>query len=117
MNIASARAAIAAFGRPSVLAIGAAATLAALALAGWQQYARSPEPAAGAAHVQARIQAQFAPLTAEATDFRPVSPQDALAINAAVPVAGGPNPAARPFLINKAGPDYARAVYCLTNTV
>lgn len=49
---------------------------------------------------------------------RPIDPNKAVAINAAMPMAGGPNPAARPF---KAGATnslaYRRALECLTQAV
>jgi len=50
--------------------------------------------------------------------LRPVAPRDAQAINAAVPVSEGPNPAARGFLARYAGADdRARALHCLTAAV
>jgi Cell Wall Hydrolase len=50
--------------------------------------------------------------------FREVPPQDALAINAAVPVSDLPNPAARAFAAAYAGaPDRLRALECLTAAV
>ncbi|MDB5721379.1 MAG: cell wall hydrolase [Alphaproteobacteria bacterium] len=50
--------------------------------------------------------------------FRDVAPQDALAINAGIPVSDSPNPAARPFDIHFASvPDRARALDCLTAAV
>ena len=50
--------------------------------------------------------------------FREIAPQDALAINAAVPVSKLPNPAASPLAIGFATPaDRLRAVECLTAAV
>ncbi|QAY79714.1 cell wall hydrolase [Sphingosinicella sp. BN140058] len=50
--------------------------------------------------------------------FRDVAPQDALAINSAVPVSTLPNPAARPFGVSFATPvDRLRALECLTAAV
>lgn len=50
--------------------------------------------------------------------LRDVAPQDALAINAAIPVAVLPNPAARPFSLNSASPvDRLRALECLTAAI
>jgi spore germination cell wall hydrolase CwlJ-like protein len=50
--------------------------------------------------------------------FREIPPQDALAINAKVPISELPNPAARPFAISFASPaDRLRAVECLTAAV
>ena len=47
-----------------------------------------------------------------------VSPEQAAQINAALPVAGGPNPPARPFVLSKAdGLAYSRALECLTQAV
>jgi spore germination cell wall hydrolase CwlJ-like protein len=54
----------------------------------------------------------------EPLQFREIAPQDAVAINAAVPVSTLPNPAARPFAIAFATPaDRTRAVECLTAAV
>jgi spore germination cell wall hydrolase CwlJ-like protein len=54
----------------------------------------------------------------EPLQFREIAPQDAVAINAAVPVSTLPNPAARPFGIAFATPaDRLRAVECLTAAV
>jgi spore germination cell wall hydrolase CwlJ-like protein len=54
---------------------------------------------------------------AEPLKFKPVAPQDAVAINAAVPIAAVPNPAARAFLLN-AGPDvYSKSLSCLTAAI
>jgi spore germination cell wall hydrolase CwlJ-like protein len=47
-----------------------------------------------------------------------VAPQDALAINASVPIAEGPNPAARPFaLLARTDIDKMRSVDCLTQAI
>jgi spore germination cell wall hydrolase CwlJ-like protein len=54
----------------------------------------------------------------EPLQFRDVAPQDAVAINAAVPVSTLPNPAARPYAAAFATPaDRLRAVECLTAAV
>jgi Cell Wall Hydrolase len=54
----------------------------------------------------------------EPLQFREIPPQDAVTINAAVPVSTLPNPAARPFGIAFATPaDRLRAVECLTAAV
>ena len=54
----------------------------------------------------------------EPLQFRDVAPQDAVTINAAVPVSTLPNPAARPFAVAFATPaDRLRAVECLTAAV
>jgi spore germination cell wall hydrolase CwlJ-like protein len=54
----------------------------------------------------------------EPLQFRDVAPQDAVEINAAVPVSTLPNPAARPFAVAFATPaDRLRAVECLTAAV
>ena len=54
----------------------------------------------------------------EPLQFRDVAPQDAVAINAAVPISDAPNPAARPYNIAFASvADRARAVDCLTAAV
>jgi spore germination cell wall hydrolase CwlJ-like protein len=54
----------------------------------------------------------------EPLQFREIAPQDAVTINAAVPISTLPNPAARPFAIAFASPaDRLRAVECLTAAV
>ncbi len=54
----------------------------------------------------------------EPLQFRDVAPQDAVTINAAVPLSTLPNPAARPFTVAFATPaDRLRAVECLTAAV
>jgi spore germination cell wall hydrolase CwlJ-like protein len=54
----------------------------------------------------------------EPLQFREIAPQDAVAVNAAIPVAKLPNPAARPFKLGFATPaDRLRAVECLTAAV
>jgi len=54
----------------------------------------------------------------EPLQFREIAPQDAVTINAAVPLSTLPNPAARPFAIAFATPaDRLRAVECLTAAV
>ena len=54
---------------------------------------------------------------AEPLKFKQVAPEDAVAINAAVPISTLPNPAAAAFLLS-AGPDvYARSLSCLTAAV
>ncbi|MFL6846591.1 MAG: cell wall hydrolase [Allosphingosinicella sp.] len=59
-----------------------------------------------------------APPQPEPLQFREIAPQDAVAINAAVPVSTAPNPPARPFAIAFATPaDRLRAVECLTAAV
>ena len=82
------------------------------------------EPARDAAH--ARIPGSAAavvpglgtPPQPEPMRFREIAPQDALAINAAVPVSELPNPAARPFNVSFATPaDRLRALECLTAAV
>jgi spore germination cell wall hydrolase CwlJ-like protein len=54
----------------------------------------------------------------EPLQFREIAPQDAVTINAAVPVSTLPNPAARPFAVAFATPaDRLRALECLTAAV
>src|SRR3569833_2949764 len=54
----------------------------------------------------------------EPLQFRDVAPQDAVAINAAIPISDEPNPAARPFKLDFASvADRARALDCLTAAV
>ena len=59
-----------------------------------------------------------APPAPEPLQFRQVAPQDAAAINAAVPVSDSPNPAASAFSLASASPsDRARALQCLTAAI
>ena len=49
---------------------------------------------------------------------RGLAPQDALALNAGIPLDSGPNPAARPFSFGKTDPGaQARALECLTSAI
>ncbi|MDT9598327.1 cell wall hydrolase [Sphingosinicella rhizophila] len=58
------------------------------------------------------------PPAPEPLAFRDVPPQDALAINASIPVSTLPNPAAQPFAIRFASEfDQARSLECLTAAV
>jgi spore germination cell wall hydrolase CwlJ-like protein len=62
--------------------------------------------------------AHVAPPKVDPLEFQPIAPKDALSINAAVPVATGPNPAARPWAVNfSSDTDRARALECLTAAV
>ena len=52
------------------------------------------------------------------TDLRPLAPDAALAMNAQIPLAGGPNPAATPFILGKSSVETrARALECLTSAI
>lgn len=54
----------------------------------------------------------------EPLNFRSVAPLDAVAINAGIPLAGGANPAARPFALAARGSaDTLRALDCLTSAI
>jgi spore germination cell wall hydrolase CwlJ-like protein len=48
---------------------------------------------------------------------RQVAPDEAQKLNAAVPLAGGPNPAAAPFVLKANAETYARALQCLSQAV
>ena len=55
---------------------------------------------------------------ADPTALRPVSPTDAVALNAAIPVAGGPNPRAASVVFRASSPlDQERALQCLAEAV
>ena len=81
------------------------------------------EPSRGIAHAKipgsaANVPGLGTPPQPEPMRFREIAPQDALAINAAVPVSDLPNPAARPFHVAFATPaDRLRALECLTAAV
>ena len=52
------------------------------------------------------------------TEVRDLAPETALAVNAQIPLAGGPNPAAAPFVFGKGSGDArARALECLTSAI
>ncbi|HVF36520.1 MAG TPA: cell wall hydrolase, partial [Sphingomicrobium sp.] len=52
------------------------------------------------------------------TELRPIAPETALVVNAQIPMATGPNPAAAPFALGKAqSEDRARALECLTSAI
>jgi spore germination cell wall hydrolase CwlJ-like protein len=84
----------------------------AIALAGAAISAdRLPSPEAAPA-------AKAVPASPAATDIRNVDAQTAEQLNAAIPFAGGPNPAARPFSFAGAGAETReRALECLTSAV
>ncbi|HZG08973.1 MAG TPA: cell wall hydrolase [Allosphingosinicella sp.] len=81
------------------------------------------EPAPNAAYakvgdVRAGIPGLGVPPQPEPMQFKDVAPQDALAINAAVPLSELPNPAASAFAVTFASPsDRLRALECLTAAV
>ncbi len=53
-----------------------------------------------------------------ATQLRQIAPESAIAINAAIPIAGLANPAARPFLLGGSGAaDRLRSLDCLTAAI
>ncbi|MFL6748778.1 MAG: cell wall hydrolase [Sphingomicrobium sp.] len=71
------------------------------------QFARQAEPVAAPALPK--------PLP---TDVRDLAPETALAVNAQIPLAGGPNPAAAPFLFGKSSAQTrGRALECLTSAI
>jgi spore germination cell wall hydrolase CwlJ-like protein len=78
-------------------------------------------PSGGEASARARLSApQSGKLVpqAEPLQFRLVAPETAIEINAAVPIAEGPNPAAAPFRLRFATPaDKERSVHCLTMAI
>ena len=52
------------------------------------------------------------------SQIRNLAPETALQLNAQIPVAGGPNPAARPFLYSRSSAETrARALECLTSAI
>jgi spore germination cell wall hydrolase CwlJ-like protein len=62
--------------------------------------------------------ANLPPPKVDPLEFQPIAPKDALSINAAVPVATGPNPAARAWAVNfNSDTDRARALECLTTAI
>jgi spore germination cell wall hydrolase CwlJ-like protein len=68
------------------------------------------------ASLPAAVQAQ--PPAPEPLRFREIAPEDAVAINAAVPIAELPNPPARPFMLAaRTELDKQRAIECLTSAI
>ena len=50
--------------------------------------------------------------------IRNLAPETALKVNAEIPLAGGPNPAARPFVVGSTGTDaHTRALECMTSAI
>ena len=91
--------------------------LAGLSLA-WFEPARATPHARLAGPGAVEIPGLGIPPEPEPLQFREIAPQDAVAINAAVPVSTLPNPAARPFAVAFATPaDRLRALECLTAAV
>ncbi|HYI47332.1 MAG TPA: cell wall hydrolase [Allosphingosinicella sp.] len=98
-----------------VCAVMAALWLAsAVSLAGADGLASGPGRAAAPTIAQARLQAKAAEMSA--TSIRTdIAPENAVAINAAIPLAGGSNPPAAPFsLAGISAADRARSLECLT---
>lgn len=66
---------------------------------------------------QAGPAAAVAPPKPLPSDIRDLPPEAALAVNAQIPLAGGPNPAATPFAFKGSKQDRARALECLTSAI
>ena len=93
-----------------VLGVLGVAAATALAGASWS-IPLSPQSAADALK-------EAAPPPPPAMVVRNVAPEDALKLNAEIPLDNGPNPAARPFSMAGASPaDQLRALECLTSAV
>jgi spore germination cell wall hydrolase CwlJ-like protein len=60
---------------------------------------------------------QAAPPPPPSMAVRPLAPDQALKVNAEIPVASGPNPAAAPFLFKGSAASRAQAVNCLASAV
>jgi len=73
----------------------------------------------GAVPVRPEAVAGTSPKVQEMTPFavRQVAPDEALKLNAAVPLASGPNPAAAPFVLKADSQTYGRALECLTQAI
>jgi hypothetical protein len=106
-----------------------AARLRVRALAVWRAYPRETlgaglfglvaAGALGSALVSSgwRQQAAITPPAPPPLVLRQVSPDQAVKINAEIPVASGPNPIAAPFLFKGASADRAQALNCLASAV
>ena len=67
---------------------------------------------------QADLASATAPARPLPNQIRDLAPETAAELNAHVPLAGGPNPAARPFVFGKASAETrARALECLTSAI
>jgi spore germination cell wall hydrolase CwlJ-like protein len=76
-----------------------------------------PASAKGPAGLSAAVRAQTPPAP-EPLRFQQIAPEEAVAINAAVPIADVPNPPARPFMLAaKSEIDKQRAIECLTSAI
>jgi spore germination cell wall hydrolase CwlJ-like protein len=63
----------------------------------------------------ARLREQAASMGA--LQLKQIAPQDALALNAAIPISNSNNPAARPFVLLGSAADRARSLECLTAAI
>ena len=94
-----------------IIVLGVLGFAGAAAIAG-AAYSTPSLPATGPNAVRASLPAP-PPLL-----VRKLAPEDALSINQTIPLASGPNPAARPFLLGKVdSATKARALECLTSAV
>ena len=81
-----------------------------------QSFAPEPELPGGAVTVEQRLRAAAA--ATSATQLKAISANNALAINAAIPIANLANPAARPFsLAGASAADQLRSLDCLTAAI
>jgi spore germination cell wall hydrolase CwlJ-like protein len=73
----------------------------------------------GAAPMAIAEQPAAAPTVQDMTPFavRQVAPGEAQKLNASLPLASGPNPAAAPFILQADSKTYARALECLTQAI
>ena len=72
---------------------------------------RTVAPPAAAAQLRAQAEQM------SATQLKQIAPQDALALNASIPISNAANPAARPFLLSGTPADRARSLDCLTAAI
>jgi spore germination cell wall hydrolase CwlJ-like protein len=77
----------------------------------------NPAVAKVAADLPTALRNQVPPAP-EPLKFREIRPEDAVSMNAAIPVSALPNPAARPFMLKVANEaDRTRAIECLTSAI
>ena len=107
--------------RQQWLTSGVLATVLSLNLVAASSIIGMEGPNEAAAKVSNRLPAELRSQTPPAPEplrFRDVAPQDAVAINAAVPISELPNPAARPFTFSPTSmADKDRALQCLTQAI
>ena len=100
---------------PQETLLGALASVATLAVLGGlaNPAGSTPRPL----NAEERALVQLAPPAALPMQVRDIAPQAAVEVNAAIPIASGPNPPARPFVLAGDKATFQRAAECLAEAV